>query len=141
MGIGTYAPSDVSVIIAGHIVSGYADGAFVEVDYTNDRITMQKGADGETARVITSDDSGTITLRLQQTSLSNDVLSALFEADTISKKATFPLAINDDNGNTLVGTDAAWIKKLPTVSFGNELEDREWMIDCGSIKMFVGGNG
>lgn len=140
MGLGTYVPEKVSVVIAGHIVSGYADGSFVEVDYTNDRISMTKGADGETARVITSDDSGSVTIRLQQTSLSNDVLSALYEADIISHSGVFPLVVSDDNGNTKVFSDAAWIKKLPTTSFGTELEDREWVIDCANLVVFVGGS-
>lgn len=140
MSLSTYVPEKVSVSIAGHIVSGYAEGSFVEVDYTNDRISMSKGADGETARVITSDDSGSVTIRLLQTSLSNDVLSALYLADITSHSGLFPLTVKDDNGNTKIFSDAAWVKKLPTTSFGNELEDREWVIDCASLTVFVGGN-
>jgi len=140
MAFGTYVPSEVSIDIAGHIVSGYSDGSFVEAEHTNDRITMKKGADGETARVISSDDSGMITIRLQQTSASNDVLSSLFEIDIISFDGSFPIGIRDNQGNTLVSCGAAWIKKMPNVTFSNDVEDREWVIDCGSLAIFAGGN-
>lgn len=140
MALGTYIPGEVSVSIAGHIITGYIDGSFIDIEYSNDRIVKQKGADGETARVITSDDSGMFTIRLQQTSASNDVLSGLFQADIVSGQGAFPISVKDNSGNTLAWSDAAWIKQLPATSFSNSVEEREWAIDAGSIFLLVGGN-
>lgn len=140
MALGTYVPSEVSISVAGHIVTGYTESSFVDIEYSNDRITFEKGADGEVARVITSDDSGMIMIKLQQTSASNDALSALFDADVISHSGAFPIIVRDNSGNTLAGSDAAWIKQLPSVTYSNGVEQREWMITCGSLYMFVGGN-
>tara|TARA_R110000822_G_scaffold15369_10_gene52999 strand:+ start:1254 stop:1682 length:429 start_codon:yes stop_codon:yes gene_type:complete len=141
MSLGTYAPGEVSINVAGHIVSGYTESSFVDIEFGNDRITMEKGADGEVARVITEDDSAMITIRLQQTSPSNDVFSALFDADIITKAGAFVIGVKDNLGSTTFLCDAAWITKLPSVSFSNGIEQREWAIQCGSLKAaHVGGN-
>lgn len=140
MALGTYSPSDMSIIVAGHIVTGYTETSFVDIEFSNDRITMEKGADGEVARVINSDDSGMITIRLQQTSPSNDVLSALFDADIISKSAAFPVVVSDNLGTTKFVSDAAWITQYPSTSFSNGVEQREWKIQCGKLIAHVGGN-
>ena len=81
MALSTYAPDKVSINIAGHIVTGYTETSFVDIEFSNDRITMEKGGDGEVARVITADNSAMITVRLQQTSPSNDVLSLLAQIE------------------------------------------------------------
>lgn len=140
MATNTYVVGEVSIVAAGHIMTGLADGSFVDVEYNSDRITMQKGADGEVARVINSDDSGRITIRLQQTSASNDALTALHVADLVSHSGAFPISIRDHSGNTLAISASAWITKLPTVSFGTKVEEREWVIECGSLAVIVGGN-
>lgn len=141
MSLGTYAPSEVSISVAGHIVSGYTETSFVDIEFSNDRITMEKGADGEVARVINADDSAMITIRLQQTSPSNDVFSLLFDADIISKSGAFPIGVTDNSGNSKFASDAAWFTQLPSVSFSNGIEQREWTIQCGSLKaVHIGGN-
>lgn len=141
MAVNTYSPSEVKISVAGHLVSGLTEQSFVDIAFTNDRITMEKGADGEVARVINSDDSATITLRLQQTSPSNDVMTALYQADVISKSATFPITVEDKLGTTKYVCDAAWITQLPSVTFSNGVESREWVIQCGTLAAaIIGGN-
>ena len=141
MALGTYSPSDVSIIVAGHIVTGYTETSFVDIEFSNDRITMEKGADGEVARVINSDNSAMITIRLQQTSPSNDVLSLLFDADIISKSAAFPIQVTDNSGSSTYTCDAAWITQYPSTTFSNGIEQREWKVQCGALYLVnVGGN-
>ena len=141
MALGTYSPDKVSINVAGHIITGYTETSFVDIEFSNDRITMEKGADGEVARVINSDDSAIITIRLQQTSSSNDVLSALFDADLISSSGAFPINVTDTSGSSSFTCDAAWITQYPTTTFSDGVEQREWNIQCGSLKLaHVGGN-
>ena len=46
MAQGSYSPNDVSVIVGGTIISGFADGTFV--DWSQDKPTVEsmQGADG-----------------------------------------------------------------------------------------------
>ena len=141
MALGTYVPSEVKVTVAGHVVTGFTETSFVDVEFSNDRVTMEKGADGEVARVINSDNSAIITVRLQQTSASNDVFSALFQADIISHSGSFVVSVKDNKGNTSYVSHDAWFTNLPSVSFSNGVEQREWSIQCGTlVAAFVGGN-
>ena len=48
--------------------------------------------------------------------------------------------LTDLRGTTLVATDAAWIVNRPTVEFGKELGNREWVIETARAAFTVGGN-
>ena len=137
----TYSPDRVKLVVGVHSVTGYADGTFVSIDPLGDGITSQAGADGEVARVMSADKRVKITLTLQQTSRSNDVLNTLLSIDHLSGgDKPFPLMLTDLRGTTLVATDAAWIVNRPTVEFGKELGNREWVIETARAAFTVGGN-
>ena len=100
------------------------------------------GLDGEVARSISTDGRHTVTLTLQQTSPSNDVLSGLAAVDKLTCGAgSFPLLIQDLCGRTMFATDKAWISRAPNVTFGRETVDREWTLRTGTPSVYtVGGN-
>jgi len=137
----TYSPDRVKLVVGVHSVTGYADGTFVSIEPLGDGITSQAGADGEVACVMSADKRVKITLTLQQTSRSNDVLNTLLSIDHLSGgDKPFPLMLTDLRGTTLVATDAAWIVNRPTVEFGKELGNREWVIETARAAFTVGGN-
>lgn len=140
MGVETYSPKKVHVLVGAAIIQGYADGTFVNVERSVDAFTLSVGADGEASRVHSPDRSGTVTLTLQQTSDSNDVLSALAIADDLTLQGTFPLLVKDNNGRTLVESNTAWIKKVPASEYSKEMSQREWVIECAELNIHVGGN-
>ena len=136
----TYAPKKVVVTIAGVDMTGYADGTFVEVEHTSDRFTTAVGADGEVTRVASSDNSGTITLTLQQSSSSNDILSALAEADRTSLSGKFPIQVKDTNGASIHVASTAWFQKVAPAAFAGDISDRAWVIACADLESLPGGN-
>lgn len=138
--VATYQPDKVTVLIGPAIISGFADGTFIDIEETGDGITSVAGADGEVARAKSTDPRKTVTLTLLQTSSSNDVLSALYTADRISGNATFSIAVTDLKGRTLFAASSAWIKKMAKIEFGKEVGSREWSIETADGEMFVGGN-
>lgn len=141
MAVKTYDPKSLSIIVGGHIVSGLDDGEFVKVTRNNDAYTTKVGADGEASRTKNNDKSGTIEITLLQSSASNDVLSGFALADEINNGGQVPVLMRDANGTTVVATDSAWVKKMPDLSMGKELGNRTWVLECGSMDIFVGGNG
>lgn len=136
----TYDPGLVVVSIGGNIISGFADGTFISVERTSDSFSKQVGADGEVTRVRSRDRSGSITLTLMASSLSNDILTALHKLDELSGTGVVPFLLKDLAGTTLVAAQSCWIRKPANVEFGKELSNREWALDANPIVMTVGGN-
>lgn len=136
----TYSPKKVQVIVNGVPLTGFADGSFVEVEMSADAFTMVIGADGEGARAASADQSGTVTVRLLQTSAGNDVLSALLTADRLTQLGTFSLIVKDVSGTSLVLAQQAWVKKMANITFDKEIQAREWVIESDLLNVFAGGN-
>lgn len=130
-----YAADNVSVIANGVPLTGFAEGAFVDVARAVESATLYMGADGKGTMVINPNKSGTITVRLSQASLSNSVLSAL-EAT----KAVFPVIVKDTNGNSLHSGAKAFVSSMPTSVYAQELNGREWIITVEALIHFEGGN-
>lgn len=134
-----YDPKQVAVIIGGHIVGGYADGTFVSIERNRDAFSLSVGADGEGARAKSNDKSGRITITLQQSSASNDVLSGYATNDELNNGGQVPALVKDNNGSSLAEAVTAWVVKKPAMSFGNEIETREWIIESDDMDILVGG--
>lgn len=139
MGVATYDPKDIIVTLGGVPLSGFADGTFVTVSRSGDSFSKSTGADGRTSRAKSNDKSGELALVLAQTSLSNDVLSAMLAADEASGAGVVPLMVKDVRGAALWFSPSAWIRKPADGGYGKEISDREWMIDCADLQAFVGG--
>ncbi len=70
----------------------------------------------------------------------NDLLSAAALEDELFGTGYGYLFIKNLIGTTLISAPIAWIKKLPTTEYAMEATGREWVIDCESLEMFVGGS-
>ncbi len=140
MAVKTYSPKDVSVIVAGTQITGFAEDTFVSVERDADAFTKVVGASGEVARSASADLSGTITLTLLGTSASNDILSALAIADQVSLSGEFPVLIKDEFGTSLHTAPSAWIMKQPNKEYAAEVGETEWVLQCSELIEFVGGN-
>lgn len=46
MALATYAPDEVSIVIGAVIVSGFADGTFIDIEEMSDGVSSVAGADG-----------------------------------------------------------------------------------------------
>ena len=139
--IKTYDPSQVVCTFLGSPITGYADGTFVKVDRAEDGFALKVGAAGEAARSRNKNKSGTISFTLMQTSPMNDILSAAADADELLGTGVGAAMVKDINGTTLVLAATAWIKKRPSVEFGKEVGDREWVLESDNLAQFtVGGS-
>ena len=132
----------VTVAIAGIPVSGYADGEFLSITQETDAFSDVVGTDGEVTRSKTKDTRATVSLKLMQTSDSNDLLSALYNTDMSAPNGAGVGAflVRDRSGRSLYTGDACWIQKAPDVSFDREATSREWTIRVANLLRFDGGN-
>jgi hypothetical protein len=140
MAITTYDPKQVVVSFLGNLLTGYAGGSFVTAQRSADSFTLHVGADGEAVRTRSSNRSGTVTVKLVQTSPSNDVLAAAAAGDELAGSGVGPLFVKDLGGRTLVAAQNAWVKKPAVVDFGADVADREWTLETDELLVFPAGN-
>lgn len=136
----TYSPEEYSVVVGGFRMSGFADGTFVSVAADEQRYNKHVGADGKVSRARTANRAGSITITLAQTSPSNDILSAFMLADETADAGVVPIFIKDAKGTTLHFAASAWVQRVPNDDRGKTISDTVWVLDCGAIQTFLGGN-
>lgn len=135
----TYDPALVNISFSGLPLGGFAPDTFLQVERNEDGFTLMVGAGGEAARSQSRNRSGRVTLTLLATSQTNDVLSAIANADELGGTGVGALFIKEFNGTTLVLAESAWIMKQPTIERGAEVTTVEWVFECEELTMFAGG--
>ncbi|WYV99009.1 virion structural protein [Pseudomonas phage vB_PpuM-NoPa] len=142
MAISTYSPMDVTITLGGlHSVIGYADGTFVTIKKDIKPFAKVRAMDGEIARQYFDDAGYKVELTLMQSSPTNNVLSMLYNVDTVTHMGKVPLFIKDSRGQTTFIAGTAWIEEIPTVTFSSQLDTRTWVFGCADVAMTIGGNG
>lgn len=141
MALSTYSPSDVTITIAGmHSVTGYTDGTFVRITKDMKPFSKTRAMDGEMSRMYFDDAGYKVELTLMQSSSSNNILSMIYNIDTVTHMGKFPLFIKDGRGQTNFLAATAWIEQIPDVEFGVEMSERRWVFGCSDVVLTIGGN-
>lgn len=137
-----YDSNQVQVAFAGIPVQGYADGDFLTVTWETDSFSDVAGTDGDVSRSKTNDQRATVEIILMNTSPTNDLLSAVWQADlnTPGGAGVGSLLVTDLNGTTLLTAGNAWISKAPDITYGREANERTWTLRVDKLVAFVGGN-
>lgn len=142
----TYSFLDVQASMAGPtgvIDLGCGSGAAQEgitVSYIDDKGAMVVGADGNVMHSLRATQAGTITVRLLQTSPTNNKLSLMYAAQTVTSalfgRNTITIR-HTVNGDVIVATQCAF-KKYPDVTYAQDGGTCEWVFNCGSITTLQG---
>lgn len=142
MTVKTYDPDDVAQVFFGIPISGYADGTFISIEFNEESFSLSVGVDKEACRAKTNNDSARVTFTLMQSSICNDLLSAVHAVDKLSPSGDGigPYLMKDNSGRTVNAAETAWIVKPPTQAYSREVESREWVLETDDMKAFVGGN-
>lgn len=138
---GSYGADKVTVTVGGVIPTGWADGDFISAEYNEDRVFPKSGADGEFGIATNPSRMGKITITLSATSAANDELSAIANLGNFGTfSAPIPILVVDTSGRTVITATKCWLEKAPTVTFGKEIGDREWVFGAGDLLLSIGGN-
>lgn len=133
----TYSPEDVKLTICGYVMTGIVS---VTVEWNSDRFKIIQGIRGKNSRVQSLDTSATMTVEFLQTSISNDVLTDLLNADIVNQSARLNVTLTDNSGMTKVSSTEGYVSKLPTLTFSNEFNGRQWTIHMLETSGEVKGN-
>lgn len=135
----TYDPSQISVIVGGAVISGFAEGTFINVARNEDAFAYVASSTGGGTRTKNANKSGRVTLTLQKSSESNEVLDNYADLDEKSNEGIFSVLVRDNNGKDLHKGESAWIVKKPDSEESKELPNREWVIEVSELEMNVKG--
>ncbi len=134
-----YDPSRIILVWNTIQVQGYGPDTFVKAARNEDQFTEQVGAAGDVVHIRNRNRTGKVTFTLQDASPSNDLLSAIANADEISGLGYGALMIKDLNGTTLVKCANARIQKYPDLEYGADAGTNDWILMCAELEMFIGG--
>jgi hypothetical protein len=136
MGLWTFNPKDLNVMLGVLRIEGWADGSFLTIAYNSDQVSLTVGADGFATRVISPDMSAKITFRLQPAAPANIGLNALQTADRATGKGVPPLAITLRTTTPPCSflSPGAWIVKDPGQQFSKGAVDfKEWILETHEL--------
>lgn len=120
----SYDAKDVSVIVNGVYLTGFADGTFVSYSKDEEQFSTTVGALGDVARAKVNNPLGTITVTLQQTSPQVSMMNNLAK----SGKLVEARIIHKGSNTQKVGGTQCFIKKPADGEFSNEISNREFEI-------------
>lgn len=144
-----YNPKKITATFSGTIGDrdfaiqflGFMDGTFIMAEMDEDQVTKHVGSQGDASFVLNANKGAAVTITLVQGSPTNDELTNLIPDADNNYMPTGVLTFKDLNGTTeVIATDAV-IKKTAKIEFGKELTGREWVFDCASATLKVGGSG
>lgn len=137
-----YDPDQITVVFAGILIAGYADGEFVRIAQEVDNFSDVGGTDGEVSRSRSKDRRGTITFVLMQTSSVNAQLSAVANRDLLEDNGAgvAETTVRDRQGGSLYFAAESWISRPPDASFDRTATSREWTIRCAKLERNDAGN-
>lgn len=142
----TYSFLDVQATLAGP--TGVVDlgcGAGnaqegITVAFNEDKDNMLVGADGSVMHSLRASQAGQITVRLLQTSESNNKLSIMYNAQAVSSSLWGQNVItvrNSATGDVIVASACAFTKQ-PDINYAQDGGTLEWVFNCGAINEILG---
>lgn len=136
MGQQTHDPTKVSTSVAGIVLTQFAKGTFITIDYDSDAYTDEVGVGGEVVRIRSADERATIKFSLMAASPSNDALSALAALDRLTGQGVGAVQIKDNGpGATSVASgQAGWVKKVPSKPYSTEATQIDWEVRVANLK-------
>lgn len=120
----TYDASNVTVMVDGQFITGFAEGSFVECEKAEDNFDTKISAQGDVAVAIRNNTLGKVKITLAQTSPSVSFLDNL--ANT-KKMFSISVISNNEVKENVYGTKAM-VKKPANKTFSDEVEEREYEI-------------
>jgi hypothetical protein len=141
-GVSTYKREDVVISVeslfggGSYIVEGYADGDFCTITPEGDGYTRTSGSHQTTTRNRMDLPGGMISLVLHGSSPSNRDLYELWKLDKDTGSHLFAITVRDiRSGGKLAYSEAAFIKQVPELTFGDEISDVTWEIECMQLQI------
>ena len=131
-----YSPKEVVCSWNGIAIEGFAPDSFLRLQRTSPLVTPVVGAGGQVALTRNADKTGTIEIELMQTSLSNQMLSAIQAKQDnmeLEEDISSNFVIYDPSGSVLATGINAWLQELPQIELGRDQNSKTWIFGCEKL--------
>lgn len=148
--LAAYVPSAITMVInhpasnTTHVIGGFSADSVVSIEYPDETWTETVGTDGRTTRTHRLDKTLRVTVHLDQTSVSNDVLSALMkydENDLTGVGGIFTCTLADKSGRSYAYSSQCYVKRPQSQEFGSAVSTRDWVVVMAWADQNIGGGG
>lgn len=137
-----YNPKRINIVWNNIQLLGYMDGTFVEIEYTEDRVTEHIGPAGDVSLVNNANLFATAMVTLIQGSPTNLQLSNLIPNAFQNSLPTGTFSMTDLNGSyTVASGPNAYLKKMTKVEFGKAITGRQWTFGIPQAVIISGVGG
>lgn len=146
MSMKQYDAKDVKIMFGAipiSVAGGLVKDSFITIEKDENDYELYVGCDGEGTRSRNNKGSHTIKIKVQASSMANDLLSAQRVLDLAATNGVgvVPFGITTiPEGRSLGIAQEAWIEKPPAMEFGAEVGECEWTIKTLGGTFFYGGN-
>lgn len=140
MAIASYSPDEVNCLAFGIPLKGFADGTFISVTKDKMPYASIEMPDGTVSRIYTNSQTYTINLTFHRGSVSNDILTKLWQLDEFTQIAKFTLFIKDLSGTDLFFSTNTWIESLPSMVESTTFDTRTWTLKSSQAVINIGSN-
>lgn len=124
-----YSAANLQVTLDGKTVDGFWSGDdAVQIEHPTDNATPMVGVDGSAVISISTDDSVTVTIRLQPNSPANRVLQNKYLQNRAGRSAPFALSIRDTGSGEGGSSSYCVVTKRADIQFGGVATVREWTL-------------
>ena len=127
----TYDSKKINIAFGSHVVTGYAEGTFLNIERSGDGVTKKTGADGEIVRSLDPDTSAKLTVTVTQLSPTVGWAQQQYDKDNDTGDGTFPVLVKDMKGGLIFAAEDGWVVNPPNREFGREAGEYEIEIDTG----------
>ncbi len=138
MGLHQYDPKEVTLVFGGALITGYAEGSFINIEYNGDLFALAVGSDGEGTRSKSNNSSARITVTLMSGSVGNRLLGAALSADKAAGAGAVPLVVTDLSTGSSFAAEGAWVVRDPGIDFQTEGQPIEWILEAHELQSFYG---
>ncbi len=121
-----YDPKKVRLYLMTQRVTGYAADTKIVVARNEDNIIPHMGVDGELSAALSRNQSGVMTVSLQNTANWNGYLASWQKQAAITGLIFFPVLLEGSQGMGL--STIGWIQKQPDLTYGTEVGQMDWEI-------------
>lgn len=148
--LASYRPSSIVIAIShpdsntNHIIGGLAKDSMVSIEYPEAVWSEKTLNNGETVRTHSKDNTLRLTIHLDQTSASNDYLSAISkydDKDLSGLDGIFTCTFADKSSRTYAYSAECFVKRPMSYEFGSDTSVRDWVIVMSNADQYLGGSG
>ena len=137
-----FDPSQFNIVFGGVTMQGFSESTMAKFEFDSESMSDVAGVDGEVSRSKNMDRRAKLTVSLMQTSDTNDLLSAMYNAQRLATNGddVAALRVEDLNGRLVISGPESWIMDTPKPSYGKTASEYEWVLRIANAEAFFGGS-